>query len=42
MVSPALPPPRAKSGVTEGLSDTACLDNAIELLVKSGYSLRTR
>src|SRR5208283_2565295 len=23
----------------EGLSDTACLDNAIELLVKSGYSL---
>ena len=25
--------------IREGLSDTACLDNAIELLVKSGYSL---
>jgi glutamate synthase (NADPH/NADH) large chain len=25
--------------VREGLSDTACLDNAVELLVKSGYSL---
>ena len=28
--------------IREGLSDTACLDNAIELLVKSGYSLPTR
>ncbi|MBV8075147.1 MAG: glutamate synthase subunit alpha, partial [Planctomycetaceae bacterium] len=25
--------------IREGLSDTACLDNAIELLVRSGYSL---
>jgi len=25
--------------IREGLSDTACLDNAVELLVKSGYSL---
>ncbi len=25
--------------VREGLSDTACLDNAVELLVRSGYSL---
>ncbi|MFM7592175.1 MAG: glutamate synthase central domain-containing protein, partial [Isosphaeraceae bacterium] len=24
--------------ITEGLSDTACLDNAVELLIKSGYS----
>ena len=28
--------------IREGLSDTACLDNAVELLVKSGYSLRAR
>jgi glutamate synthase (ferredoxin) len=25
--------------IREGLSDTACLDNAVELLVRSGYSL---
>jgi glutamate synthase (NADPH/NADH) large chain len=25
--------------IREGLSDTACLDNAVELLVKSGYTL---
>ncbi len=25
--------------VSEGLSDTACLDNAVELLVRAGYSL---
>jgi glutamate synthase (ferredoxin) len=24
--------------ISEGLSDTACLDNAVELLIKSGYS----
>ena len=28
--------------IREGLSDTACLDNAVELLVKSGYSLPAR
>ena len=30
---------KLKPIIREGLSDTACLDNAIELLVKSGYSL---
>jgi glutamate synthase (NADPH/NADH) large chain len=30
---------KIKPIVREGLSDTACLDNAIELLVRSGYSL---
>jgi len=30
---------KIKPIIREGLSDTACLDNAIELLVKSGYSL---
>ena len=30
---------KLKPLIREGLSDTACLDNAVELLVKSGYSL---
>ena len=30
---------KIKPIIREGLSDTACLDNAIELLVRSGYSL---
>jgi glutamate synthase (ferredoxin) len=30
---------KLKPIIREGLSDTACLDNAIELLVRSGYSL---
>ncbi|MDR3634110.1 MAG: glutamate synthase large subunit [Isosphaeraceae bacterium] len=30
---------KLKPIIREGLSDTACLDNAVELLVKSGYSL---
>src|SRR5262249_18271881 len=30
---------KMKPIIREGLSDTACLDNAIELLVRSGYSL---
>ncbi len=31
--------PKIKPIIREGLSDTACLDNALELLVRSGYSL---
>jgi glutamate synthase (ferredoxin) len=31
--------PKIKPIIREGLSDTACLDNAIELLVRSGYRL---
>jgi len=27
--------------IREGLSDTACLDNAVELLVRSGTACRT-
>jgi glutamate synthase (NADPH) large chain len=30
---------KVKPIIREGLSDTACLDNAVELLVRSGYSL---
>jgi glutamate synthase (NADPH/NADH) large chain len=30
---------KIKPIIREGLSDTACLDNAVELLVRSGYSL---
>ena len=30
---------KIKPIIREGLSDTACLDNALELLVRSGYSL---
>jgi glutamate synthase (NADPH) large chain len=30
---------KLKPIIREGLSDTACLDNALELLVRSGYSL---
>jgi glutamate synthase (ferredoxin) len=30
---------KLKPIIREGLSDTACLDNAVELLVRSGYSL---
>ncbi|MDX2035517.1 MAG: glutamate synthase large subunit [Isosphaeraceae bacterium] len=31
--------PKLMPIIREGLSDTACLDNAVELLVRSGYSL---